>query len=190
MSEETTTALAIAYEKDYEIDDEAFIEPFVVLKPVNREGFAWWNGKLGEKKVVKIIAALKADLIVHEACVFAGISVGQYKYFTSLHPEFLAIKHRLKSVVALQAKIGLSMDIKNPLQAKTRQWYLERKQPELYGRNIGASITAPPGATTKLTGEAFLDEEGTVLLTRQTAELLDDDYGTSKSQQGSAPQNI
>lgn len=179
------TTMAIAYEKDYEIEDEVLSEPFVILKPVGREGYAWWNGKKGKGKVERLIDALKTDLKVSEACVFAGISVDQYRYFCEVHKSVSLVKARCKAYVAILAKRGLAVDMKNPKESRARQWYLERKQPEIYGRNIGANITVPPNAAAKLTGEAFLDDEGKIIISRQTAEYLEQADGDDQDGTGS-----
>lgn len=179
---EQTTALAIAYEPDYEIDDDAFAEPFVVLKPANREGFAWFNGNKGRRKVERLITAFKADMKTEECLVFTGITRGQYYYFCELHPAFLDIKQRLKTVLAISAKQGLVNDVRNPEGFRTRQWYLEKRQPEIYGRDISAyQGLPPPGATAKLSAEAFLDKDGRMIVSKQTAELLRKEHGPDDS---------
>lgn len=173
-----TTALALAYEKDYEIDDEAFVEPFVVLKLVARESFAWWNGNKGRRKVERLIEGFKTDLKTEECMVFAGISRTQYYYFCEIHPLFYNLKQRLKTVMAISAKRGLVKDVTNPEGFRTRQWYLEKRQPEIYGRDISAYQNLPPaGATAKISAEAFLDKDGNMLVSKQTAELLNKKHG-------------
>lgn len=174
--QEELREIDIAYEPDYEITDKVFFEPFVVMKPITRAGFAWWNGVEGRGKVERLIAAFKNDLTVNEACISAGISREQYIYFCRVHPLFSTVKVRCKSVVAILAKQGIVGDVTHAEGYRSRQWYLEKRQPHLYGRDIGVNTPPPAEATTKITGEAFLDKEGKVIVSTQTAEALKE-YG-------------
>jgi len=174
MDQLATTEIEPAYEPDYEITDIVFSEPFVLLKPLSEGRPHWWSDR---GKVLQLIDAFKMDLTISEACVKAGISVDQYKYFCKIHPYFSTVKARCKSFAPILAKEGLISDLKSPDGARSRQWYLERRQPHLYGRDIGAYTPPPPEAATKVTAEAFLDNEGKLLVSRQTAEVLKQEYG-------------
>jgi len=169
-----TTEIEVAYEPDYEINDVVFSEPFVVLKPLIQKQQSWWANK---GKVENLIAAFKMDLTIAEACVQAGISVDQYKYFCKIHPLFSTVKSRCKMFAPILAKQGLIADLKSEDGARSRQWYLERRQPHLYGRDIGAYTPPPPEAAAKVTTEAFLDNEGKLLVSRGTAEILRKEHG-------------
>lgn len=167
------TSLETAYETDYTIEDPAFFEPFVVVKPIGRAGFAWWNGIPGEGKVQKLIEAFKIDLTIQEACIWSGISMDQYKYFCKMHPSFSTVKHRCKGVLSIAAKRGLVVDISDPKGFRSRQWYLERKQPKLYGRPH--EIPTMPEGTAQLgtiVQRAFTDKDGKVLVTETTASVI------------------
>lgn len=175
--ESTTTEIAIAYEPDYEIDDPMFAEPFVVLKPITHTGRPpWWGNK---NKVLAIINAYKSDFTNSEACVEAGITFQQLTYFCKIHPHFLAVKTRLKKAVVIIAKRGIVHDVALLAGFKSRQWYLERKQPHIYGRDIGAYSPPPADATAKITAEAFLNKDGKIIASRQAAELLKKEHGNS-----------
>ena len=167
-------ALKVLYEVDYEINDVAFFEPFQVFKPVGREGFAWWNGAEGRGKVEKLFNAFKIDLTVGESCISAGISYEQYRYFGEVHPLLSQVKQRLKGVLPIAAKQGLVKDIQSDEGYRSRQWYLERRQPEIYGRDTGAIAIPPGGSVARRIEEAFMDEDGNVIMSRQAAELLKD----------------
>lgn len=158
--------LELAYEEDYRIDDAAFHEPFIVRKAINAGLPGWWNGEAtGGGKVRMLIAAFKMDFTNQEACIYAGISFEQYKYFCQIHPEFSGRKARLKGVLSIAAKQGLVRDIAHDKGFKSRQWYLERKQPKLYGRPH--EIPQLPEGTNTLTSvvqKAFTGEDGKPLI--------------------------
>lgn len=175
--EQKETLPEVAYEKDYEIHDIVFFEPFVVYKPASEMGAPRWWAERG--KVQALINAFKMDMTNQEACIQAGISIDQYKYFCKVHPHFLTVKARCKSFAPIVAKQGLMTDLANPAGFRTRQWYLERKQPHIYGRDIGAYTPPPAAAAAKVTAEAFLNEHGEVVMSRQTAEILNKEYGDS-----------
>lgn len=177
-TQEEKLEIEIAYEPDYTVDDKVFFEPFVVLKTATySKGNAWWNGEGGRGKVERLIAGFKNDLTIYEACISAGISRDQYMYFCKIHPTFSAVKARCKSVLAVLAKQGIAGDITHAQGFRTRQWYLEKRQPQVYGRDIGVNTPPPAEAATKITGEAFLDKEGKVLISKQTQEAIDQEYG-------------
>ena len=158
------------YEEDYIIDDPAFFEPFVVYKAVGQGLPAWWQNR---GKVEALIQALKMDFTAHECSIYAGISIDQYKYFCRIHPHFSVIRARCKGVLAIAAKKGLVGDIAHPSGFRSRQWYLERKQPRLYGRAPELPMP-PPGtaAITTITHSAFADKDGNVLMSQKTAEII------------------
>jgi hypothetical protein len=178
--EDKTDALEEAYEPDYEMTDIVFFEPFVVMKPIGIEGYAWWNGPSGRSKVQNLINAFKMDMTVMEGCIQAGISLTQYKYFCRIHPTFVSIKARCKQFSPIVAKQGLMNDIASKDGFRSRQWFLERKQPHIYGRDIGAYTPPPTNAVVKVTAEAFLDKDGEMVVSKQMAELLDE-YGDSEN---------
>lgn len=179
-----TTALAIAYNKDYEMNDITLSEPFVVLKPVSEMGRpAWWNGEAGKGKVQMVFNGLKMDLPVKGICIYAGITIDQWRNFNEIHTNFSLIKPRLRETMKVLALQGLYKDIQDPGNFRTRQWYLEKAYPEKFGRNIGAQAI-PPTAIKKITAEAFLDETGKVLTSKQTSETWENDYGNSGASQG------
>jgi len=70
-------------------------------------------------------------------------------------------------------------DLANPTGFRSRQWYLERKQPHIYGRDIGAYTPPPPEAAQKITAEAFLDEDGNMIISKETRETIHKEYGDS-----------
>ncbi len=181
MEEETIeqpTEIEIAYEPDYSITDKVFFEPFVVMKTATySKGSAWWNGQEGRGKVERLIGGFKNDLTVNEACISAGISREQYKYFCKIHPTFVSVKARCTGVLSILAKQGIAGDITHKQGFRTRQWYLEKRQPQVYGRDIGVNTPPPAEAATKVTGEAFLDKDGKVLISKQTQEAIKEEYG-------------
>lgn len=175
--DQKSTEIELAYETDYFIEDQAFFEPFEVKRPIGIDGYAWWNGDQGKIKVTKLFDAFKTDYTIHEACISTGISLTQYQYFCKVHRNFIEIKRRCKAVLAIAAKRGLVGDITHKEGFRSRQWYLERKQPHLYGRDIGAYTPPPPEAASKVTAEAYLDEDGKMIISKQTLEVLKKEHG-------------
>jgi hypothetical protein len=167
------SALVGTYEVDYSIDDPALYEPFDVLKTATwQEGTAWWNGPSGRQKVEALINGLKMDFLIKESCIFAGISLYQYKYFCQVHPKFRIVKDRCKSLVAITAKRGLVGDIKSKDGSKSRQWYLERRQPGVYGRTQEVKVPTQTMGTLSIIKRAFLDNEGKTLISESTASMI------------------
>ena len=110
-------------ENAYVIKDKSFPD-----FPIKKSANAWW---LDRGKVEKIIAAFKLDCTVEQACVYAGISHDQYKYFCRAHKNFYTIKAICKSLPILRARQTIVMNLHD---AKNAMWYLERKNPEEFGR--------------------------------------------------------
>ena len=107
----------------YTITDKYFPD-FNVLNTAN----AWW---IDRGKVERMIQAFKIVAIVEEACVYAGITLDQYKYFVEKHPEFSTIRDLCRELPTLQARQevvkGLSGDKEFALK------YLERKRKKEFG---------------------------------------------------------
>ncbi len=139
--EQQTRTISDSYVTDYEIDDPAFAEPFAVKRAVGYGAIPWWSKR---PKVEALISAFKNDYTIHEACQMAGISQTQYKYFCRIHPEFIDLKHRCELLLGIVAKRGLVADILDPKNSRARQWYLERTQQEIYGRNRSRFSFPPP----------------------------------------------
>jgi hypothetical protein len=158
------------YEVDYTLEDPAFFQPFQVMKPLQEGRPAWWSDRT---KVLKLIEAFKMDLTINEASIYVGITVKQYQYFCQIHPIFVDLKARLKGILAIAAKQGLVRDISGKDNYRSRQWYLERKQPRLYGNKQAEGLNAPDGATTLATivQRAFADKDGNILVTESSANI-------------------
>lgn len=100
------------------------------LKVLNTAN-AWW---LNEQKLHDLIAAYKFYATDDQACYYAGINLGQLKYFQSLHPDFFAIKHAAKQDPNLRAKKTIVAEVeKNPDTAK---WWLERTEKESFSSRV------------------------------------------------------
>lgn len=103
----------------YTIKDKAFGE-FTALNTAN----AWW---IDQQKVQHLIDAYKIDANDDEACSYAGITLGQLRYFKELHPDFLQVKHACHQILGLKAKQALAKKVENE-----PEWYLERRRKEEY----------------------------------------------------------
>jgi hypothetical protein len=102
----------------YKITDKYF-DTLYVLNSAN----AWWMDK---GKVENLIAAYKIDCSNEEACVYAGISEDQRRYFGEQHPEFSLVKNRCRELPCMQARMTVVGAIKT--DSRTAIKYLERKK--------------------------------------------------------------
>jgi len=103
----------------YVIKDKAFPD-FYVLNTAN----GWWSD-MG--KVQRLIDAYKIDANDDEACVYAGISIEQLRYFKDLHNDFSQVKRACYQIQGIKAKKALAEKVQfNP------EWYLTRKRKEEY----------------------------------------------------------
>lgn len=156
----------------YVIKDVILAQPFEVYTSAN----AWW---MDDVKVKNLIAAFKMDLTVNEAVVSAGITDDQYHYFCKVHPEFSVVKERCKLALPIIAKKGMVNDLANPDGYRSRQWYLERRQPETYGNQRANGPTIPEGGSMLTAMEqAFFDSKGRPVLSRRMMERVQDHGGT------------
>lgn len=176
LIEGETKELVEMYETDYIIDDTMFTEPFEVKKPRGIENRAWWKDS---DRVRQLFNAFKAGSNRERACVRAGISIDQYKYFCEKHPQFLVERDRCKEFLMILVEDGLVADAKDPKAKATRMFLAKVLDPEKY---ISASTTRPellppPNAAKRFSAEAFLDEEGNMIVSQQTMEALQKEYG-------------
>jgi len=117
----------------YTIKDKYFVD----LDIMNSDN-AWW---LDSGKVDRLIAAFKFDATIEEACVYSGISMHQYKYFTEQHPEFSAVRNACRELPSLRArqavvnKLGESFG--NAMD------YLKRKKKAEFGDSSTVEVTVP-----------------------------------------------
>jgi len=84
---------------------------------------AWW---LDRGKTERLISAFKIDSSVMEACVYAGITLDQYKYFCQVHAQFSTIKQLCSELPCLQARQEVVKGIKDDKEFSLK--YLERKR--------------------------------------------------------------
>lgn len=132
MPEEETKEVITAPDKElkprevaYTLSDKYF-QDFEVEKSAN----AWW---MDRRKVERLIESFKIGYNIIEACVFAGISIAQYKYFVQIHPEFSTVKERCEIVTGMLAESG-NVELLNKKDGSQIRWFLERRKPEKYGK--------------------------------------------------------
>lgn len=95
---------------------------------------AWW---MDRTKIPMLIAAFGINATILEACAYAEITLKQYKYFTSLHPEFNEIKELYKAKLTLAARKAIADGIEHEVgnkKVKLAQWYLSKKLPDEFGK--------------------------------------------------------
>src|ERR1700679_345216 len=71
-------------------------EAFAVKQSAN----AWWMERV---KVYALLLAFRYGANVKNACIFAGISIEQWKYFNEMHPDFYTLKERISAVMVIRA---------------------------------------------------------------------------------------
>lgn len=91
---------------------------------------AWW---MDQTKIPFLFAAFKIGATIPEACAAAGITLRQYKYFVSLHPEVNQARETYKAYPGLTAKRTVARALENG-DVKTAKWYLSKVAPEEWGR--------------------------------------------------------
>ena len=94
---------------------------------------AWWIDK---DKLHLLMAAFRLDATIPLACAHAGITVKQYKYFVSKHPEFSEIREVCQAEPLMTARRVLIRGMADP-ENRNRAWlafkYLEKKLPREFG---------------------------------------------------------
>jgi len=93
--------------------------------------------------VRKLIEAFKNDFTIEEACSYAGISKDSYYRWLNQDQEFSDEMSRSKYFVGIEAKKVIKKAIERG-NLKASQWYLERKQKDLYGLTPKYSYYEPP----------------------------------------------
>lgn len=83
---------------------------------------AWW---MNRARVEKLIDGFKSGLNVSSACVYAGITRDQYKYFCKLNPDFMLVKSQCEEVPNIRWFATLN---KGDSEA-TARWWIERRDP-------------------------------------------------------------
>ena len=116
----------------YDIEDKYF-EKLQVLNTAN----AWW---LDRTKVGDIISAFKIDCNQQEACTYAGITIAQFKYFKTLHPDFSTIIEACRSIPTIKARKA-AVDKLDDSYSNAMD-YLERKHKDEFSKKklLGAEI--------------------------------------------------
>jgi hypothetical protein len=103
----------------YVVKDKCFGE-FKVLNSMN----AWW---LDSVKISQLIDAFKIDANDDEACFYAGVTIEQLKYFTTLHPEFYTIKHMCRQNLGLIAKKNFALGVEKDKAMSLEYLKMKRK---------------------------------------------------------------
>jgi hypothetical protein len=116
----------------YTLTDKNFGE-FKVFNTAN----GWW---LDKQKVHDLIAAYKIDATDEEACAYAGINAENLKYFQTMHPNFLTIKHTCKQMPCLKARKTVNDALSETDHAR---WYLERKRKKEFSSRT--ELSGPDG---------------------------------------------
>lgn len=90
---------------------EQALPSFQIIKSPN----AWWMEPI---KVDLLINAFKMGCNVKQACIYAGISRGQWEYFNEIHPEFSGVREAAEEVPTLIAINTIVGGLKDPENAR------------------------------------------------------------------------
>jgi hypothetical protein len=93
---------------------------FDVLTSAN----AWWMDK---SKIDRLINAFSIGATIEIACLHAGITVRQYKYFLSLHPDFTHVRKIHTVLPKLKALKTVSTALEH--DSKLAYKYIEKRMP-------------------------------------------------------------
>lgn len=119
---------------------------FAVIKSDN----AWWTDR---EKVTTLINCFKQGYNVKQACLYVGISRGQWDYFNDIHPDFSVVKESCEEVAIMIAETG-NFALLQEQDGTQIRWFLERRKRDKYGKdnndsggntfnNFGTVNTAP-----------------------------------------------
>jgi hypothetical protein len=162
----------------YLLKDSLLAEPFPVLTSAN----AWWIDKV---KLNSFVQGLKTHYFVKDACIFAGISIDQYKHFKAVHPEFVPLVPIFQNAMRYQAhqNVGLGLTANKRVVDDNGQvaqvpdldtrlpmtrWYLERTERERFGKDTKPAVEL-------VARDTFQDDEGNTMVSERIARLFDTD---------------
>lgn len=100
--------------------------PFGINLEVKQSANAWW---MDRNKVHQLFAAFSIRTTIPQACAHVGISLRQYKYFASLHPEIKEIREGFQLLPNIQAQKTIIKALSEG-NVKIARWWLEKKDPE------------------------------------------------------------
>lgn len=89
---------------------------------VKQTANAWWLDKV---KVKRLIEALEVDSGIKYGCIYADITLRQYKYFISQHDEFREFIRMLRAGISFSARVNVAMAIMSGDVNLSRE-YLEK----------------------------------------------------------------
>jgi hypothetical protein len=101
----------------------------------------WWIGVEGGIKLQKLVDAYCFYYTDEEAISYAGITIGELKYFQKLHPDFYTIKAVAKAQPDMHAKKKLVETAAKDVNWAA--WWISRTQKDTFGTKIG--VEGPNG---------------------------------------------
>lgn len=189
MQEPTTpTDIQAIPDKALELPEERVIAYFYKDKQLEaplpvydaRAGTWWMDGGIN---LYRLMERFKMHDTVKQACYLTGISREQYLHFHRLHPWFIPLIRVYKSLpaiklkeVILRAAIG---DEKNGIEGNAkialgayRIFDDPEDEPELLGVQSPRVAIPEGGSVLTTVKQAFLNEEGKLVMSRQMAERV------------------
>lgn len=104
-----------------------FRDPRVGSLHVLNSSNAWW---LDVTKLQRLVDAYCFYYKDEEACSYAGITIGNLKYFQQMHPDFYTIKHTAKAQPSMHSKKAIIRMVQtDPTWAA---WWLERVEKDTF----------------------------------------------------------
>ena len=103
--------------------------PFGKTLGVKESANAWW---MEATKLGSLITCFQAHFTIEQACTCVGITVKQYKYFVSLHPEFAEAREGYRLMPDMQAQMVIMKSLQEG-NIKTAWWWATHKMRDQYG---------------------------------------------------------
>lgn len=101
-----------------------------VALEVKSSANAWW---MDQTRLQLLYSAFGVEATIREACAYAHITVKQYKYFRSLHPEIDDVRAGFETWNMLRARKTVLSAIEGG-NYKMAMKYLEMARPEEFGK--------------------------------------------------------
>lgn len=131
--------------KRKENSEVAYIMPKVgwVALQVKSSANAWW---MDQTKLQLLYSAFGVEATIREACAYAHITIKQYKYFRSLHPEIDEVRSGFEAWNTLRVRKTILSAIETG-SYKMAMKYLEVFRPEEFGRPSRKKVSKTPSHT-------------------------------------------
>lgn len=108
--------------------------------PKGRKSNAGRPTVMTPETIQKLENGFSMGLSDREACLYAGIVPQTLFNYGATHPEFMERRELLKENVRMRAKMNIHAEVAAG-DARTSQWYLERRDPEYANKSETKTVT-------------------------------------------------